>query len=666
MTRPFELSKQMANAIRVLAMDAIQKANSGHPGLPLGMADVATILFADFLKFNPQDPLWHDRDRFVLSAGHGCMLLYALTYLTGYQGMTLAHLQNFRQLSSLTPGHPEYDPEIGIETSTGPLGQGLGNAVGMALAEAVLNARYGSDLVDHHTYALCGDGCLMEGISQEVISFAGAQKLGKLIVLFDDNSITIDGSAALATQDDTLKRFEASQWHVQRIDGHNHQEIFKALSAARDNTHQPSLIACKTIIGYGAPHKCGTASVHGSPLGEAEIKAAREMLEWPEQQPFVIPETILEHWRQVPQRSEKLYQRSKLCYNAAAPNFKEALEGRLPSDWQEPLFQTIKKITHEAPVQATRKLSGTCIQALTREYDFLMGGSADLTESNNTLPARPSIVSPKHYDGNYIHYGIREHGMAAIMNGIALHKGLIPYGGTFLVFSDYCRPSIRLSALMQQRVIYVMTHDSIGLGEDGPTHQPIEHLASLRAIPNLSVFRPADGVEVAECWMLALAQSTTPSIFALSRQSVPTLRHEYLYGENLSAYGAYIIRDAKDNSDPEITLIATGSEVALAIEVQKMLETTDKPYAVRVVSMPCQELFNQQPLAYREKTLSTTAQKFVIEAASPFGWATYATSPEHIFGIDTFGASAPAADLYQHFGLTPAILYQKITQLMDR
>jgi transketolase len=661
--RTFDLSKKMANAIRVLAMDAVERAKSGHPGMPMGMADVATVLFADFLKFNPSDPTWFDRDRFVLSAGHGSMLLYALGYLTGYPDMTLDQLKHFRHLHSLTPGHPEYHPEVGIETTTGPLGQGLGNAVGMALAESILRARFGASLVDHFTYCVVGDGCLMEGISQEAISFAGHLGLGRLIVLFDDNKISIDGPTSLSTSEDTLKRFEACGWHVQSIDGHNQQEIFEALTLAKAIEEKPSLIACRTTIGFGSPNKGGTADVHGSPLGPEEVLEVRKTLGWTEPA-FEIPSYLLKTWREAPLRNDTVYQQWQKNFEQSPASFKESIVDILPPTWKAPLFELIERFVTEAPLKATRQSSGMTLDILTQAVPNLIGGSADLTGSNNTKASLAQVVTRTQPNGNYIHYGVREHAMGAIMNGIAHHKGLIPYGGTFLVFTDYCRPAIRLSALSEERVIYVMTHDSIGLGEDGPTHQPIEHLASLRAIPNLNVFRPADAVEVVESWLLALESLKTPSILALSRQNVPTLRHTYVYGENLTAYGAYIIRNEPENKKPDVCLIATGSEVSLAIEVQKILET-QKIFS-RVVSMPCRRLFELQSPDYQQATLGTCAQRFVIEAASPFGWEKYATSSNHIFGITTFGASAPYIDLYVHFGLTPQPIADRILAILHQ
>lgn len=657
----FQKSKKMADAIRVLAMDAVERAQSGHPGMPMGMADVATVLFSVFLKFNPQDPTWFDRDRFILSAGHGSMLLYALNYLTGYEKMTLEQLKNFRQLGSFTAGHPEYHPELGIETTTGPLGQGLATAVGMALGEAILRARSGDELVDHHTYVVAGDGCLMEGLSHEAISLAGHLQLGKLIVLFDDNHITIDGSTELSSNEDTLKRFEAAGWHVQQIDGHDHQAIFDALTDAKKEETQPSLIACRTTIAYGAPTKGGTSQAHGAPLGAEEIQAVRAALSW-DAPAFKIPEDILSNWRSIADRNQEAYKKWQENYIAGDFDFKAMVCGEIPANWKTDVFNLIEEFTKSAPQKATRQSSGLVLEVLNDVLDELIGGSADLSGSNNTKTHHSFDITPEDYSGNYINYGVREHAMAAAMNGLALHGGFIPYGGTFLVFSDYARPAIRLSALMKQRVIYVMTHDSIGLGEDGPTHQPVEHLASLRAMPNLNVFRPADAVEVAECWMAALESKETPSILALSRQSVPALRHTYCFGENMSAHGAYVIKAEKDSLTCDSCIIATGTEVSLALETQKALEAAD--INARVVSMPCRELFEQQSEEYISKTLGCCRHTFVIEAASSFGWHKYATSSQHIFAIDTFGASAPSGDLYAHFGLTPHAVAEKIQLIL--
>ncbi len=646
--------EKMAHAIRFLSMDAVQKSNSGHPGMPMGMADVATVLFADFLKFNPKESKWADRDRFVLSAGHGSMLLYSLLYLTGYKDMTLDQIKNFRQLGSKTAGHPEFDHAEGIETTTGPLGQGLGNVVGMALAESIQAARFGKDLVDHYTYTIVGDGCLMEGISQESISFAGHQKLNKLIVLFDDNKITIDGATDLSTSEDHRKRFEACGWDVQKINGHSADEIRAAIKKAKASD-KPSLIACETTIGYGSPNKAGTSKTHGSPLGDEEIAATREALNWP-YKPFDIPADILSEWRSLGEKNQRSYDdwSTRLKNSDKRKEFTRLLNDTLPENWDKSLQDLCHKISEEKPKIATRKSSEMVLDALSVSIPELLGGSADLTGSNNTKAKTMQPITPDNKQGDYIYYGIREHAMAAIMNGMALHKGVIPYGGTFMCFSDYCRPSIRLSALMQQRVIYIMTHDSIGLGEDGPTHQPIEHLASLRAMPNLTVFRPADTIETAEAWEHALKNQKGPSLLALSRQGLPTVRR-YL-GENESSKGGYILRDAEN---AQVTLIATGSEISLAIDIQEDLKT--KSIKAKVVSMPSTDLFDQQSAAYKKAVLGD-GLRVSIEAASTYGWHKYVGDNGLSFGIDGFGASAPAPDLYKHFGLTVENISTKILE----
>ena len=640
--------RDMANAIRALSMDAVQQANSGHPGMPMGMADVATVLFTRFLKFDPAQPDWPDRDRFVLSAGHGSMLLYALLHLTGYEDMTMEELRNFRQLDSRTAGHPEYGHAAGIETTTGPLGQGLANAVGMALAERLLNARFGNALVDHHTYVIAGDGCLMEGVSHEAISLAGHLRLNKLIVLFDDNGISIDGSTDLAVSDDQIKRFEASGWATAQVDGHDPEAVAAALETAR-SSDRPSLIACKTTIGYGAPNKQGTAATHGAPLGAEEIAAAREELGWPHA-PFELPDEILSAWREAGARggAESAAWQARLDGSATdlRETFTRQMAGELPDGWQQALSAFKAEIAAEAPSVATRVSSQKTLEVLTAAIPEMIGGSADLTGSNNTKSKSQGVVAPGSFDGSYIHYGVREHGMAAAMNGIALHGGLIPYGGTFLIFTDYCRPSIRLSALMKQRVIYVMTHDSIGLGEDGPTHQPIEQLAALRAIPNLLVFRPADTIETAECWELALQAKDSPSVLALTRQGLPTIRKAG--PENLSAYGAYIMVPA--DSERQVTLLASGSEVHVAMEAQKMLR--EEGISAAVVSVPCWELFEQQPPHYRDEVLGPGTLHIAIEAACPFGWERWIESGGGFVGMRSFGASAPAKDLFKKFNVT--------------
>jgi transketolase len=639
--------RRMANAIRVLAMDAVEQATCGHPGMPMGMADVATVLWSRFLKFDPARPDWPDRDRFVLSAGHGSMLLYALLHLTGYPGMTIEELKRFRQLGSRTAGHPEYGHAPGIETTTGPLGQGLANAVGMALAERLLNARFGDGLVDHHTYVIAGDGCLMEGISQEAISLAGHLRLNKLIVLWDDNAISIDGGTELSTSEDQLQRFAAAGWDSVTVDGHDPEAVAAALARARE-TELPSLIACRTVIAFGAPSKAGSAAAHGAALGAAEIAGARERLGWHEP-PFVIPGDVADWWRAVGRRGAAQSAAWQQRLEAAPAGIRSELErrasGALPSAFEAAIAGIRAKFAAEAPKTATRQASGMVLDALAPALPELIGGSADLTGSNNTKAKSQKPVGPGDFSGSYLHYGIREHGMAAAMNGMAVHGGLIPYGGTFLVFSDYCRPAIRLAALMGLRVVFVLTHDSIGLGEDGPTHQPVEHLASLRAVPNLQVFRPADALETAECWELALRSERTPSVLALTRQAVPPLRRDA--GENRSARGGYVLAEA--DGKRQATLIATGSEVALALRARDLLKA--KGVAAAVVSLPCWSLFDAQPPGYRVEVLGG-APRIAVEAASPFGWERYVGAEGAVIGMTGFGASAPAEELYRHFGIT--------------
>jgi transketolase len=640
--------RRMGDAIRALAMDAVEQAKSGHPGMPMGMADVATVLWSRFLKFDPARPQWPDRDRFVLSAGHGSMLLYALLHLTGYPGMGVDELRRFRQLGSRTAGHPEYDHAPGIETTTGPLGQGLGNAVGMALAERLLNARFGDDLVDHRTYVIAGDGCLMEGISQEAISLAGHLRLRKLVVLWDDNAVSIDGSTALATSEDPLERFSASGWDTARVDGHDHEAVAAALTHAL-RAERPSLIACRTTIAFGAPTKAGSAAAHGSPLGATEIAGARQRLGWSEP-PFVIPADVAEGWRAVGTRGAATRrdweQRREAAPQDQRREFDRMTGGALPQGFDAAIAGIRAQFIAEGPKTATRQASGMVLDAIAPVMPELLGGSADLTGSNNTKAKSQKVVTRKDFSGSYLHYGVREHGMAAAMNGLALHGGLIPYGGTFLTFTDYCRPSIRLAALMGIRVIYVMTHDSIGLGEDGPTHQPVEQLASLRAMPHLQVFRPADPVETAECWELALRARRIPSVLALTRQSVPTLRREAT-ADNLSARGAYVLAEAE--GERRVTLLATGSEVHVALAARALLEAQGIPAAV--VSMPCWELFDGQPFAYRAGVLGP-APRVAVEAASPFGWERYVGEEGAVIGMTGFGASAPAEDLFRHFDIT--------------
>ena len=642
------LHQDMANALRFLAVDAVQKANSGHPGMPMGMADVATVLYTRFLNFNASDPAWADRDRFILSAGHGSMLLYALLHLTGYEDFSLEELKNFRQLGSRTAGHPEYGHGAGIETTTGPLGQGIANAVGMALAERMLADRFGSDLVDHNTYVIAGDGCLMEGISHEAASFAGRLGLGKLVVLFDDNGISIDGSTDIAVNDDQLMRFGACGWDVSFCDGHDPDAIAQAINGAHEATDKPSLIACKTMIGFGSPNKAGTAATHGAPLGDEEIAATREALNWPHS-PFEIPEAVSSAWRRVGEMKNAKMEawRKRLEDSGRKAEFERLISGTLPKDWLVSVQDFKRKHSTEKTKVATRKASQETLDVLAEAIPELAGGSADLTGSNLTKAKSQKPVTPGDFSGSYIHYGVREHGMAAAMNGIALHGGFVPYGGTFLIFTDYCRPAIRLSALMKQRVIYVMTHDSIGLGEDGPTHQPVEHLASLRAIPNLNVYRPCDVVETAECWAASLETSSTPSVLSLSRQGLPCLRTEHT-DENLSSKGGYVLAEAE--AKREVTLIASGSEVAIAMEARDQLKAAG--VSAVVVSMPCLDKFEEQSQDYRDQVIHPDTPVVVIEAAIEQSWGKYIGRNGKFVGMSTFGASAPANELYEHFGIT--------------
>ena len=639
----------MANALRLLAADAVQRANSGHPGMPMGMADVATVLFSRFLKFNPADPGWQDRDRFVLSAGHGSMLIYSLLHLTGYEDMSLDELRNFRQLGSKTAGHPEYGHAPGIETTTGPLGQGITTAVGMALAERMLHARFGDDLVDHYTYALAGDGCLMEGISQEAISLAGHLRLSKLIVLWDDNSISIDGPTDLSTSDDQLLRFKASNWDVQSVDGHDQEAIAAAIGNAR-KTDRPSLIACRSVIGFGAPNKAGTADTHGAPLGDDEIAASREQLDWPHA-PFDIPGPIREQWAAAGHRSLADYEawQERLASAGDLDEFLRMTAGELPEGWLEQLVSLKQTFAEEAPTLATRKASGQVLSVLTAAVPEMIGGSADLTGSVNTRTEQTIPINADDFTGRYVHYGVREHAMAAVMNGVALHGGFVPYGGTFLVFADYMRAAMRLSSLMGQRVVYVLTHDSIGLGEDGPTHQPVETLATLRALPNFNVYRPADAVETAECWALALQDGTGPSGIVLSRQGLPTLRRKHV-PDNVCARGAYVLAEAE--GDRQVTLLATGSEATVALAARDKLQ--DEGVGAAVVSMPCWELFDEQDDDYQDSVLGPGTVRVAVEAAVRLGWDRYLGAHGRFVGMSGFGASAPAADLYEHFGITAA------------
>lgn len=648
--------QEMANAIRALAMDAVEAANSGHPGMPMGMADVATKLFTKYLKFDPQAPKWHDRDRFVLSAGHGSMLIYALLYLTGYDAPTIDDIRNFRKLGSPCAGHPENFELAGVECTTGPLGQGLAMAVGMAIAERHLNACFGDDLVDHRTWVVAGDGCLMEGINHEAVGLAGHLGLGRMIVLWDDNRITIDGAVSLSSSEDIPARYRASGWHVEACDGHDPANIARALDEAISDP-RPSLVACHTIIGKGAPNKQGTSATHGAALGAAEVNAARETLGWTAA-PFVVPEPILGAWRATGQRgaAARADWEARLAESPQGTELDRRMAGdRTSQDWLKPYLEGLIAAPQKV---ATRKASELALGAINDSIPETLGGSADLTGSNNTKTAATKPLTKDDYSGRYIYYGIREFGMAAAMNGMALHGGVIPYGGTFLVFSDYCRNAIRMSALQRTRAIYVMTHDSIGLGEDGPTHQPVEHVMSLRLIPNLDVYRPSDTVETAECWALALEKTDGPALLALSRQNLPQLRTDI--SENWSARGAYRLRAA--NAARRVILIATGSEVEIAISVADRLE--QHGFGADVVSMPSWERFDAQPAAYRADVLAKGALRVSIEAGSTMGWERYVHGGLR-FGVDGFGASAPIADLYTHFGLTAEAITPQIIQELE-
>jgi len=641
--------KDLTNAIRFLSIDAVQKANSGHPGLPMGMADVATVLFKYYLRFNPKNPGWINRDRFILSAGHGSMLLYSLLYLTGYKSISIEDIQNFRQLNSICAGHPEYEKNSGIETTTGPLGQGLSNAVGMAIAEEILKKKYGSNLINHKTYVVASDGDLMEGISHEAMSLAGHLKLKNLIVFFDNNKISIDGSTDLSVSDNYKKRFESYGWSFQEVDGHNEKQISKAIKKSL-SSKKPNLISCKTIIGYGSPNKAGKASSHGAPLGDEEVSLVRKKLKW-EHEPFKIPKNILNEWRKIGEKGELQEKKWNSVYNKKNKKIKDELSriinNKLPENFNKNIVLLKKKIFDLKSTQASRKSSAFVLENIIENLTELVGGSADLSGSNNTITKHSKVIKSSNFNGNYIHYGVREHGMAGIMNGMALHGGIIPYGGTFLIFSDYCKPAIRLSALMGLKVIYVFSHDSIGLGEDGPTHQPIEHLAHLRAIPNLNVFRPADTIETLECWETALKSSTNPSVIALSRQKIQFVT-EALTNKNMSALGGYELK--KTNSNPEITLIASGSEVEIALDALNKLK--DININSKIVSMPCQELFDKQTKEYKEKTIDKNSKKISIEASSIFGWEKYVGSEGSSLGIKSFGKSAPYKAIYEDFNLT--------------
>lgn len=642
----------MANAIRALAMDAVEVAKSGHPGMPMGMADVATVLFRDVMRFDAADPAWANRDRFVLSAGHGSMLIYALLYLTGTGGMDIADLKAFRQLGAKTAGHPEFGHAPGIETTTGPLGQGIATAVGMAIGERIWNAR-SNGRIEHHTYVIAGDGCLMEGISQEAISLAGHLKLGRLIVLFDDNGISIDGPTSLSTSEDQIARFKAAGWNTASVDGHDPAAVKAALLEAKSDDSKPWLIACKTVIGFGAPKKAGTASTHGSPLGADEVAGTRAKLGWLHA-PFDVPADILAAWRAVGSRGRA----EREAWSKSGTVVADPLAGEGAGKFTAAILAMKQTAAAETAEKATRVWSELTLEKITAALPAMIGGSADLTGSNNTKAKNQTVIKPGDFSGSYIHYGIREHGMAAAMNGLALYGGLIPYGGTFLVFTDYCRPAIRLSALMHQRVVYVMTHDSIGLGEDGPTHQPVEHLASLRAIPNLLVFRPCDGVETAEAWELAVKAAGTPSILALTRQGVPNLRKD-AGGENRTAKGAYVLRETTGKR--AVTLVATGSEVGIAVKAAEVLAKDG--VAAAVVSMPSFELFRAQGEAYQEQVLGD-CPIVAIEAGVAQGWHEWLRPGDRFIGMSGFGASAPAPKLYEHFGITPAAVVEAAKQLV--
>ena len=641
--------KDLSNAIRFLSIDAVQKANSGHPGMPMGMADVATVLFKYYLRFNPKNPSWINRDRFILSAGHGSMLLYSLLYLTGYKKIKIQDIKNFRQLDSICAGHPEYEENSGIETTTGPLGQGLGNSVGMAIAQEILQKKFGNNIINNKTYVIASDGDLMEGISHESMSLAGHLNLKNLIVFFDNNKISIDGSTSLSVSDNYKKRFEGYGWSFQEINGHNYKQISNAIKKAT-RSKKPSIISCKTIIGFGSPNKSGKASSHGAPLGDDEIKLVRKKLGW-KHEPFEIPEEIMHSWREIGEKGEELEKKWNDILNKKDNQTKEEFErlfkGELPINLDKLLGDEKLKFFQTKPKMATRQCSSSVISAISNILPELIGGSADLSGSNNTKTENSKIINSKNFLGNYIHYGVREHAMGAAMNGIALYGGLIPFGGTFLIFSDYLKPSLRLSALMKLRVIYIFSHDSIGLGEDGPTHQPIEHLESLRAIPNLNVFRPADINETIECWEIALKSRNNPSAIALSRQKLPYIS-EHKSGENKCSKGAYILKKTSDNTD--VSLIASGSEVEIALEAQEKLR--DSNIDSRVISVPCYNLFDKQNQNYKNEVLGKDTFKISIEASSESGWKSVVGKDGITLGLSTFGKSAPYKDIYKLFNLT--------------
>ena len=651
---------QLANAVRFLSIDAVQRANSGHPGMPMGMADVATVLFKDHLNFNPQNPSWINRDRFILSAGHGSMLLYSLLHLTGYKDFTIDELKNFRQMKSICAGHPEYKKNSGIETTTGPLGQGLGNAVGLAVGEEIYRKKFSSSIVDHKTYVIASDGDLMEGISHEAMSLAGHLKLKNLIVFFDNNKISIDGPTSLSVSDNYKKRFESYGWNYLEVNGHNHKQISNAIKKT-SKSKKPNIISCKTVIGFGSPNKSGKSSSHGSPLGNEEISLVRKKLKWPHT-PFEIPEDILGAWRKIGEKGITLEKKWLSVLNKKNSKIKkelDSIQNNLNLKSLDSLINAEKeKFFKEKPSKATRECSSIAIEVITKLLPEIIGGSADLSGSNNTKTKNSKVISSKDFNGNYIHYGIREHGMAAAMNGLSLYGGLIPYGGTFLIFSDYCKPSIRLSALMGLKVIYIFSHDSIGLGEDGPTHQPIEQLAGLRAIPNLNVFRPADMNETLECWQVALKSKNTPSAIALSRQKLPYINPSHTK-ENKSELGAYVVNTTAQNH--LVTLIASGSEVELALQAQEDLKEIN--IDSKVVSMPCQELFNQQSIGCKNKIIDKDIPVITIEASSISSWERYS---KNNMGIETFGESAPFNEVYQHFNLTSAKIVELAKKIIKK
>jgi transketolase len=656
--------RDMANCIRFLSMDAVQQAKSGHPGAPMGMADIATVLFREFMQFDTADPHWIDRDRFILSNGHGSMLLYSLLYLTGYQDMPIEELKRFRQVGSKTPGHPEYRHADGIELTTGPLGQGVAEAVGMALGERIMNSQFGDELVNHFTYVFMGDGCLMEGISQEAISLAGHLKLGRLIAFWDNNSISIDGATSLAVSDNEVERFRASGWHVLEIDGHDTDAIRDAIVTARSVTDKPTMIACRTTIGFGFPTKAGTQKAHSDAPGEDEIAGARKILNWA-YPPFVIPDTLVNEWRTIGSKGGKAradwVDRVKQAPEGLRQEFERRNEGKLPPDWKQAIATVRREFIESGKELATRQASGAVLNHLFDAIPELLGGSADLTPSNNTKAKNQVEIKPGEFQGSYVHYGVREHGMAAAMNGIALHGGLIPYGGTFLCFSDYCRPAIRLAAMMQIRTTFVMTHDSIGLGEDGPTHQPVEHLAALRAIPHLAVYRPGDAVETAECWENVLDTPRRAALLALSRQPMPLLRREP-GTENKSAKGAYVLLEA-EGGVRKLTLMATGSELHLAVEARKLLQKEGIPTAV--VSMPCRLLFEEQDAAYKRSIMGETHARVAVEAAVELGWDRYLGFQGRFVGMHSFGESGKVAEVYQKFGITTDAVVHAAREVMQ-